>query len=658
MDEPLIEVRKLSRVYQMGEHEVHALREIDLRIDPGEFIAIVGPSGSGKSTLMYLLGCLDTPSGGSYQLAGREVSALDDSELSKLRNHEIGFVFQHFCLLPELDITENAALGLTYAGVDEDTRRVRAQQISDQIGIGDRLEHKPNQLSGGQLQRVAVARALAGRPRLLLADEPTGNLDSKTSREILDLLRQLHNEGRTIVLVTHDPAIAAEANRIITIADGKILSDETRTRTRVEALPRDTVKDPGGLKLRDQISMAMREGLAGHKLRTGLTMLGIVFGIASVIAMTAITEGGKRQQLEHLRQIGMNNIQLRDLDLKAAPLLRQRRINPRGVNGDDLDHLLAYVEGIEAATAWKEILAEIRYRKRLIQDANTLGIRGDFQSVVNYHVSRGRFLDAGDGNDARRVCVLGPDIAQELEIQDEPIGKVVLIGDQPFVVVGVMEQKAFADSEIADINVANRNRDVYIPYQVQRLYFPKDSKGSELDVISFRMEGDEHLMAESALIHHIVADLHQGAEDFGVFVPLEKLKQAQQTKRVFNLIIVVIAGISLIVGGIGIMNIMLATVTERTNEIGIRRAVGASRKDIMGQFLAEALLIALFGGLLGVVVGIAGGLLIQQAFGFPVAFSIRIMAVAALVSMGVGVGFGLYPAWLAANKDPVEALRN
>ena len=547
---------------------------------------------------------------------------------------------------------------MTYAGVDPPERRERARRIAEQIGIGDRLDHRPNQLSGGQLQRVAVARALAGRPRLVLADEPTGNLDSKTSREILDLLRQLHRDGRTIVLVTHDPEIAEEADRTITIADGRIVRDEVRTLPPEQAASRVESSAGGGVRWGDQVSMALREGLAAHKLRTGLTMLGIIFGIASVIAMTAITEGGKRQQLEHLRQIGMNNIQLRDLDLQAAALLRQRRLNPGGGNADDLEQLLTHVEGIDVASAWKEVLAEIRHRNHVVQDANTLGIRGDFESVANYHVERGRFLQPGDEEEARRVCVLGPEIADELHLGEEPVGEVVLIGDQPFAVVGIMERKAFTDSEVADLAVPNRNRDVYIPYEVQRLYFPKDTRDSELDVISLRMASEEHLVEKSGLIRHIVADLHRGAQDFGVFVPLEKLRQAQETKRVFNIIIVVIAGIALIVGGIGIMNIMLASVTERTNEIGIRRAVGASRTNVMGQFLAEALLIALFGGLLGVLVGVAAGLAIQQAFGFPVAFSMRIMLVSALVSMGVGIGFGLYPAWLAANRDPVEALRN
>ncbi len=353
----------------------------------------------------------------------------------------------------------------------------------------------------------------------------------------------------------------------------------------------------------------------------------------------------------------MNNIQIRDLDLEAARLLRQRRINPRGITMDDMERIATYVDGVTAAAAWKAIRAEVRHGDRVVEDPGTLGVTGDFQEVVNYYVERGRFLDPGDAAQQQRVCVIGPELADELDLGEDPVGRHIIIGDQPFTVVGVMQRKAFTASQITDVSVTNRNREVYIPYTVLRRYFRKDSKDSELDVISMRMDSDEQLVDKSRLVEYIIRDLHHGADDFAVAVPLEKLRQAQQTRDIFNVIIIVIAGISLVVGGIGIMNIMLATVTERTREIGIRRAVGASKQDILRQFLTEALLIALVGGLLGIVVGIVGGWTIEQIFGFPVAFKLAIMAVATIVSMVVGVGFGIYPAWLAANMDPVEALR-
>ena len=658
---PVIELRDVSRVFPMGAYEVHAIRDIDLRIDEGDYVAIIGPSGSGKSTLMYLMGCLDTTRQGSYRFCGQEVSRLDDRRRSSVRNEQVGFVFQQFYLLSELDVSENIALGLTYAGQPRRVRQAKARDLAERVGLGHRLQHKPMELSAGQMQRVAIARALVGQPRILLADEPTGNLDSQTSDEILELIGQLNAEGMTIILVTHDTRVAQQARRIVKVVDGRIVSDERLNglpspvaRPAAQRAPRSVLS---GLRLRDLLKMSLREGLLAHKLRSMLTMLGIIFGIAAVIAMTAITEGGKQQQLEQLRQIGMNNIQVRDLDLEAARLVRERRLNPRGITLDDLEHIRGHVPGIVAASAWKSVVAEVRHGSAVVEDANTVGLAGDFQSVVNFHVGRGRFIDDVDQKQFRRICAIGPEIAEELELGDEPLGKVVIIGDQPFVVVGVMERKAFTASQIADISITNRNRDVYVPYHIMRLYFPKDSRASELDVISLRMDSDARLLEQSEFIKYIVSDLHTEAEDFGVFVPLEKLKQAQQTKKVFNVIIVVIAGISLVVGGIGIMNIMLATVTERTREIGIRRAVGASRGNIMRQFLAESLLIALFGGVLGIFAGLAGGLIVQQIFGFPVAFKLAIMAVATIVSMVVGVGFGIYPAWLAANMDPVEALR-
>jgi macrolide transport system ATP-binding/permease protein len=660
---PVIEVTGLTRSYTMGAYKVQALKAVDLTIHEGEFVAIVGASGSGKSTLMYLLGCLDTPDSGSYRVCGQEVSKLDDRQLSRLRNREIGFVFQQFYLLPELDVTANIALGLTYAGEDRARRRAAAQQMAEQMGLGDRLVHKATELSGGQMQRVAIARALASQPHILLADEPTGNLDSHTGGEIMALFKQLHTAGKTVVLVTHDDALARQADRVISISDGRIVSDEhiDHDSDDTEAVPQqvavDAVSMPG-LRFTDLLNMSLREGLLAHKLRTMLTMLGIIFGIAAVIAMTAITEGGKRQQLDQLRQIGLNNIQIRDLRLEAARLLRERRLNPRGVTLDDLQHIRGHVEGIAAASAWKHILAELRFGNTVVEDANVLGVHGDFQAVVNYHVAAGRFLDHLDEQRFSRVCVLGPEIVAELKLGEQPLGKVIIIGDQPFTVVGVMEPKAFAKSAIADVDIVNRNRDVYLPFEALRLYFRKDSTDSELDVISLRMDSDDQLVSKSELIRYVVSVLHTKANDFGIFVPLEKLKQAQQTKDVFNVIIIIIAGISLIVGGIGIMNIMLATVTERTSEIGIRRAVGASRGNVMRQFLIEALLIAFFGGLLGIIAGIAGGLLVEYVFEFPVGFSAMIIMLAAAVSMGVGVAFGIYPAWLAANKDPVEALRN
>ncbi len=683
---PLIELTGLSRSWMMGDTEVHALAHIDLAIHEGEFVAIVGPSGSGKTTLMYLLGLLDRPSGGSYRLDGREVASLGDRQRSRLRNRSIGYVFQQYHLLPGLSVVDNIGLGLAYAGETRHARRAAGERFAAQLGLAHRTAHTPRELSGGQMQRVAIARGLACRPRLILADEPTGNLDSKTGAEIMALLRELHGQGHTIVLVTHDPTVARQASRMVRIVDGAIVSDE-----RVESPPAvdaglggaapAAAPAPGGeaalaasaaeaprpqpsaaaatrVLIADLLRMALHEGILAHKLRSALTMLGIVFGIASVIAMTAITEGGKRSQLEQLRQIGMNSIQVRTLDLAGPRLMRARRANPRGLTADDLGDIVQYLPGVTASTAWKSVRAELRAGEHAVEDASTLGVLGDFQEVANFHVGEGRFLTPRDGELRARACVLGAAIADALGLGGQPCGKIILVGDEPFTVVGVMGRKRFSESEIADISVPDRNREVYIPYATLRSYFRHEERESELDAISLRMDTDARLLERSQMVKRILDGLHDSADDVAVAVPLESLKQAQRTKEVFDIIIVVIAAISLIVGGIGIMNIMLASVTERTREIGIRRAVGASRTDILGQFLCESALISSLGGALGLALGIVAGLAIQAVFGFPVAFVWWIMAVAVASSMAIGIGFGIYPAHLAARMDPVEALRS
>jgi macrolide transport system ATP-binding/permease protein len=654
---PLIRLKGLTRDYQMGEHTVRALRGLDLEIDAGEFVAIIGPSGSGKSTLMYLLGCLDRPSAGEYWLGGEEVSGLSDGQLSRTRNRDIGFVFQHYNLLSELTVLENVALGLVYRGQARGKRLKRAEDLANRLGLEGRHQHSATELSGGQMQRVAICRALAGAPHLLLCDEPTGNLDSVTGKEIMAVFHELHAQGNTIIMVTHDPKVAAQAERIIRIQDGLIESDERQPGSTRAASKTEARKPATRVRWFDIARIAIREGLLAHKLRTALTMLGIVFGIAAVIAMTAITEGGKRQQLEQIRQIGLNNIQVLDNQLEGERLRQARQRNPFGISDRDVEAIHRELPELEGLTAWKTLNADVSRGRIRLEFPQVLGVRGDFQEVVNFAVGQGRFLRERDTLENRRVCVLGAEIAKALEIAGSPLGADLIIGDQPFTVVGVMQHRPFTASSVKDVNIVNRNHDVYIPHAVLMRYYPKEDRAGVYDTVSLRMATTEQLVSDSQHLERVLRSLHDDADDFAVSVPLENLRQSQKTKEVFNVIITVIAGMSLLVGGIGIMNIMLASVSERTREIGIRRAVGATRREVLKQFLAEAGVISMIGGALGVVTGILGGELVAAGFQFPVAFNLAIMGISVGVAVAIGIGFGLYPAWVAARMDPVDALR-
>jgi macrolide transport system ATP-binding/permease protein len=679
----LIELTGVWRTYHVGGEDVHALQDVSLTIDEGDFVAIVGPSGSGKSSLMYLLGLLDRPTRGSYRLGGQEVVELSDRALSRLRNREIGYVFQAYNLLPGLSVIDNIALGRVYAGSPGEERRAAAGAFARELGLGHRLGHTARELSGGQMQRVAIARGLAGRPHLILADEPTGNLDTRTGAEILGIFRRLHAEGHTIVVVTHDPGVAAQADRAIRIVDGRVVDDHRNDHSGEPTPPplgdpaapppsarpaaglaqRRLRGDAGGVTPADLLRVAAREGLLAHRLRTALAILGIVFGIAAVIAMTAITEGGKEEQLAQIRRIGLNNITVRALEVEGARLARLRRLNPDGLAERDLDGLRAFLPGVQAACAWRTLKAEVRHEPPagatgggepvIADDTSVQGVTGEHADVTNLAAASGRLLTAEDESQRRRVCVLGAAVAEQL---GSAPGASVTIGDERFAVVGVAERRGTGMRGVGG-GGGDRDREVYLPLATLRAYFRQGERDSRLDVVSLRMDSDAGLLDRAEEARRLVLALHREAEDIAVVVPLEAMRQAQRTKEVFNVIITVIAAIALVVGGIGIMNIMLASVTERTREIGIRRAVGASRADVLRQFLAEAMLISGAGAVIGLAAGIGAGLAVQAAFGFPVAFNGAIMVVAVATSVLVGIGFGIYPAWKAACMDPVEALR-
>ena len=314
---PLIELSQVRREFPAGDEVVVALKDINLTIDKGEMVAIVGSSGSGKSTLMNILGCLDRPSRGAYRVLGRDTRDMKPDDLAALRREHFGFIFQRYHLLSDLTAAGNVETPAIYLGRDPAERRAEARHLLERLGLKDRAEHTPNQLSGGQQQRVSIARALINGGEVILADEPTGALDTATGAEVMGILRQLNAEGRTIIIVTHDMKVAEHADRIIELSDGVIVSDTRKTGVTVPVRETGSARAnvrQGAESWRDRFNEAFRmavRAMRAHKLRTFLTMLGIIIGIAAVVSVVALGEGSRKQVLENISQLGTNTIDVR-----------------------------------------------------------------------------------------------------------------------------------------------------------------------------------------------------------------------------------------------------------------------------------------------------------------------------------------------------------
>jgi macrolide transport system ATP-binding/permease protein len=675
----VIEVRGLSRRYTMGDTVVHALEDATLAIRRGEFVMIVGSSGSGKSTLMHLFGCLDRPTAGSYRLDGIEVARLDDESLSRVRNRKLGFVFQRFNLLPGLTVQENIAVPLAYAGVDMALRGEAAAGVAGQLGLTDRLLHRPTELSGGQCQRVAIARALVNSPEIIFADEPTGNLDSVTGREIMDLLFGLNDQGYTVIMVTHDRELAGEGTRKITLRDGRIETDEAGRRAwrpaprrAAHPLVRLPAAQPapltwfdrilvraagplGDVHIPDLVRVGMREGLLAHKLRTALTMLGIVIAVAGVIAMSSFSLGSKKKQENQIKALGVNQVRVLDSQHEGEKLAAARKSGSPGLSLDDVRRIRQDVPGVDAVAAVRSVKLNLAGPLADI-GANVSGVSGDYEAVNNVQVGEGRFLDAEDEARSTRVAVIGRAVRARLGPAGV-LGSTILLGGQPYTIVGVL---AGRDVDIKGLDVTgarDANYDILIPLRTLLTRTRQIDLRSEIDELQVRLSADDSLYRAGSSIRRIIQAAHGGVEDFRIVVPLELLKQKQQSQRLLDVLTLCIAGIALVVGGIGIMNIMLANVTERTREIGVRRAVGASERSILQQFLSEAVLISVTGGLAGMTLAALVVLVMCPVLRLPIVFSPWLVLLAVSAAIGTGLAFGLYPARQAARMDPVEALR-
>jgi len=662
MTQPLLSLRGIGRSFPSGEQEVQVLKDVSLDVGSGEMLAIVGASGSGKSTLMNILGCLDRPSTGSYTVSGQDVGALDSDALAELRREHFGFIFQRYHLMQHMTATGNVEVPAVYAGTDGQARDSRARQLLARLGLGDRTEHRPSQLSGGQQQRVSIARALMNGGQVILADEPTGALDSRSGQEVIGILRELHAQGHTIIIVTHDMQVASCTERIIEIADGVIVGDRpnvpsvptveapAQEASQAEGEPPAAMAKPGlGIarfntgwaRFAEAFRMAWRSMMA-HRMRTALTMLGIIIGITSVVSIVAIGEGAKRYVLSDIRAIGTNTLDVypgRDFgDDKASSI---RTLIP-----PDLDAIAAqpYVHSVTPVTS-----RSLRLRYRSVDINGTVnGVSDSFFRVRDMQMASGAAFTASDVRHQSQVVVIDQNTRRKLFLDGtEPVGKIILVGSLPCTVIGVAQEKktVFGDG--------NKSLNLWLPYSTgaSRLFGQQ-----HFDNITVRIRDDQPTKAAEDSIVKLLT-LRHGTKDFFTFNMDSIVKTAERTSQSLTLLLSLIAVISLVVGGIGVMNIMLVSVTERTREIGIRMAVGARQSDVLQQFLTEAVLVCLVGGLIGVTlsygISFLFSLLVKQ---WQMIFSIGAVVSAFLCASLIGVLFGYLPARNAARLDPIEAL--
>ncbi|MFL7964346.1 MacB family efflux pump subunit [Pseudomonas kielensis] len=650
MTEPLLELKGITRSFLAGEKAFIALKDINLTINAGEVVAITGASGSGKSTLMNVLGCLDHPSGGSYKVGGRETGSMNDQELAVLRRDHFGFIFQRYHLLPHLSALHNVEMPAIYAGAAESQRHSRAGELLKRLGLVGHLSNRPNQLSGGQQQRVSIARALMNGGDIILADEPTGALDTTSGKEVMKILLELNRAGHTVIIVTHDEKVAAHAQRIIEIRDGEIVSDRPNPQQPLEdQSPQGTrpakAKPANGLLasfglFSEAFHMAW-VALVSHRMRTLLTMLGIIIGITSVVSIVAIGEGVKQYVLKDIQAIGSNTIEI----MPGADWGDSRSTAIETLVLSDVTALSDQYY-IDSATPNVGRNLLLRY-ENIDLNATVNGVSESYFQVRGIKIGSGVAFSKDDARRQSQVVVIDHNTRQRLfGPNTDPLGKVILIDNLPCTVIGVTEDRK-------SVFNTNKSLNIWMPYETAagRLLGQRF-----LDSITVRIKDGQPSKVVEDNVVKLLTQRH-GIKDFFTYNLDSVLQTVQKTSQSLALLLSLIAIISLVVGGIGVMNIMLVSVTERTREIGIRMAVGARQSDIRQQFLVEAVMVCLMGGTIGIAlsfgIGYVFSIFVKE---WQMVFSMGSIVAAVVCSTLIGIVFGFVPARNAARLDPINAL--
>lgn len=664
----IIELSNIYKTYRMGGVDLQACADINLSVEKGEFLIIMGASGSGKSTMMNIIGCLDRPSSGTYKLDGIKVSGMDDDELARIRNRKIGFIFQKFHLLPGISAQENVELPMIYSGFNASDRQRISKKSLRIVGLEERIHHNPNELSGGQMQRVAIARALVNNPPIILADEPTGNLDTKSGSEIMALFQELHRQGRTIILITHNSEMALYGTRVIKLQDGRIISDEHLKENEriiinngvVENTITSTLNNLGSMNIFKSFKIAWN-ALKVNKLRSLLTMLGIIIGVAAVIVMTSIGEGTKYSVTQEFSSLGTNLIYVRGGDPRSVigneTDSEARKLTFRDVNALK-NYTFSYITGIAPQTSHT---VSARYLANTLS-TTIIGTTPDYYSVKNLTLQEGRFFSAAEMNRRAPVCVIGSRVVEKLfNNSKDIIGKTVKLtfssagSGSRLTIIGILEKKGKSFGQDPD-------KQILIPFTTMKARFFDDKY---LETIYIQGKDSETIDYAIDEVKKVLLPLHKNnSRNFNIDSQEEMLNTISTTLTLFTYMLGGIAFISLIVGGIGIMNIMLVSVTERTREIGLRKAIGAKRRDILVQFLIESLVLGITGGIIGIGIGMlmAGCYTLIASYSNLGVMSRTIVSLQAILisftfSAMIGVFFGIYPARKAASLDPIEALR-